>query len=329
MVAGAVPHFSVELSRSAFAGKPFTVSEVNHPFPNEYASEGIPILAAYGALQDWDGIFWYTLDHRDLNSLNDSVAGHFDLVKDPVKMAQLAPGALMFLRGDVRSATHTLSRTYTREQVTDSIRLPQAERPYFTPGFPLSLPLRQAVRIGSFDGPATARFDPLDAASPIRSETGELTWNHGEKGTGLVVINTPGSQALVGYCGQERAALPNLSAKMETAFCAITLSALDGASIAKASRLLLTATARVANTGMTWNEKRNSTEKWGTAPATIEPVKGEARLKQLGQVKGLKVSALGGDHKTETAVTVQRAGNDWVITLGKTTAVSYVIQVER
>ncbi len=46
----------VQLSRTAFAGKPYTVSETNHPFPNEYASEGIPILAAYAGFQDWDMI---------------------------------------------------------------------------------------------------------------------------------------------------------------------------------------------------------------------------------------------------------------------------------
>lgn len=38
----------VQLSRTPFAGRPYTVSETNYPFPNEYASEGIPILAAYG-----------------------------------------------------------------------------------------------------------------------------------------------------------------------------------------------------------------------------------------------------------------------------------------
>ena len=40
----------VQLSRTAFAGKPYTVSETNHPFPNDWASEGIPTLAAYGSL---------------------------------------------------------------------------------------------------------------------------------------------------------------------------------------------------------------------------------------------------------------------------------------
>ncbi len=55
----------VQLARSAVAGKPYIVSEVNHPFPAERGCEGIPILAAYASLQDWDGIFWYTLAHED------------------------------------------------------------------------------------------------------------------------------------------------------------------------------------------------------------------------------------------------------------------------
>lgn len=54
----------VELSRSAIAGKPYTVSEVNNPFPNDYGGEGIPVLAAYGSFQDWDGIFWYTFEPK-------------------------------------------------------------------------------------------------------------------------------------------------------------------------------------------------------------------------------------------------------------------------
>ena len=54
----------VKLRRSAFAGKPFTVSEVNHPNPNEYSCEMIPFSAAYGAFQDWDGIFFYTFEPK-------------------------------------------------------------------------------------------------------------------------------------------------------------------------------------------------------------------------------------------------------------------------
>ena len=49
----------VQLSRSAIAGKPYTISETNHPFPNEYACEGIGILTTYSGFHDWDGIFFW------------------------------------------------------------------------------------------------------------------------------------------------------------------------------------------------------------------------------------------------------------------------------
>ena len=45
-------------------GKPFTVSEVNEPFPSDYEAEMIPLLASYGAFQDWDGIFIYAFEPK-------------------------------------------------------------------------------------------------------------------------------------------------------------------------------------------------------------------------------------------------------------------------
>ncbi|MEM3979852.1 MAG: beta-galactosidase, partial [Ignisphaera sp.] len=41
-------------------GKPFMVSEYNHPAPNMYRSEAMVFLPAYGAYQDWDAIVFYS-----------------------------------------------------------------------------------------------------------------------------------------------------------------------------------------------------------------------------------------------------------------------------
>ncbi|MBI5768494.1 MAG: cellulase family glycosylhydrolase [Verrucomicrobia bacterium] len=326
----------VELSRSAFAGKPFTVSEVNHPFPAEYATEGIPILAAYAALQDWDGIFWYTLLHADLADMNSSVAGHFDLAMDAGRLAQLAPGALLFLRGDVTAARSVLTRSYTREQVIDSIRLdPREHRPYFTPGFPLALPLTQAVRIASLDGPPTSAFPAVAAATPLRSETGELHWQFGEKRTGLVTIDTPRSQAATGFSGADRVQLRHLAVSATTPFAALTLSALDSAPIAQARRLLLTATARTANTDQTWNAKRNSTDAWGRASACTEPVRARVTLRGLAGAKRLTVTALDANDQPaapSAAPLAPSADGTWALELnapGAAPAITWVLEVVR
>ncbi len=110
----------VELSRTAFVDKPFTCSEVNHPFPNQYACEGIPILAAYAGFQGWDGIVWYSFEQKKDPNWQPYVGDPFDMSLDPVKMPQMAAGVLMFVRGDLDAAKQTVERSYTTQQVWDS-----------------------------------------------------------------------------------------------------------------------------------------------------------------------------------------------------------------
>ena len=105
-------------------GKPYTVSETNHPYPSEYACEGIPILAAYALLQDWDGIFFYTFSHNPPDKWENRMRGHFDYRPDPMKMVSLAASAMTFLRGDVQAAKQTvrallLARQRHRESVVN------------------------------------------------------------------------------------------------------------------------------------------------------------------------------------------------------------------
>src|SRR3546814_21165817 len=93
-----------KLARSATVGKPFTVSEVNHPYPSDYGSEMIPILASYAALQDWDGIFFYTFETTISGQWTTMIGEHFDMTLDPVKMAQMPAGRMIFQRGDGSAA---------------------------------------------------------------------------------------------------------------------------------------------------------------------------------------------------------------------------------
>jgi len=315
----------VELSRSAVAGKPYIVSEVNHPFPAEYAAEGIPILAAYAAFQDWDGIFWYTFEHSTPDKWAPSQVGHFDHQADPVKMAQIAAGAMLFVRGDVQAAKSTLLRSFTREQVYESIRMPYTERPYFTPGFTLGSALRHATRIESLDGSNSVG---KDADSPeLVSDTKELTWKSAAKG--IVAIDTPRSQALIGFIGESNTATANLSAKLENAHCAITLSATDGSPIARSSKLLLIAGSKVENTGTEWNAKRTSLTNWGTAPSRIETVKGTISLRGLAKHKAVTVTALSSSGKALAApLQATRTKEGWTFPIGGQTTVWYAIELK-
>ncbi|MBC7237280.1 MAG: hypothetical protein H5T69_15670, partial [Chloroflexi bacterium] len=85
-----------QLSRSLVSGKPYIVSELNAPFPNDYACEFIPVMAAYACLQDWDGLFWFAYGGGSTAEewTNGMINSYFNMANDPVKMAETALGAL-------------------------------------------------------------------------------------------------------------------------------------------------------------------------------------------------------------------------------------------
>lgn len=308
----------VELSRSAVAGKPYIVSEVNHPFPAEHAAEGVPVLTAYAAFQDWDGIFWYTFEHAAPEAWLPRQAGHFDFRADPVKMAQVAAGAFVFLRGDVQAARRTILRGYTREQVLDSLRMPYRERPYFTFGFPLHLPLEHALRIASFEKAQTVE-EPATIPDATRSDTGELTWY---PKPGVVAVDTARAQMLVGFVAGRKAETTYLSATIDNPFAALQLISLDGRPVASARSLLLTTGARTANSGMEWDAGRTTLTNWGGEPTVIEPVTGVVTLKGR-KAKAVRVIAPGAP---QTPARKTTAG--WEIQIGGTVTPWYRLEIE-
>lgn len=320
----------VELSRSAMAGKPYTVSEVNNPFPSDFDGEGIPILAAYGALQDWDAIMWYTFEPKTDPAWKSYVGDPFDISLDPVKMPEMAAGALMFLRGDIAKGREVIERSYTRHQVFDGMLLPATERPYFTLGFPLDLALEHEVRISSLDGPATQPFPQAAAPDPILSDTGQLAWYHPTEKSGLVTIDAPRTDALIGYIRSNQKSVSHLAAEIKNEFCTIQLSSLDDQPIAQASRLLLVAGGRVRNTGQQWNSAGTDVTSWGDSPTLIEQVQGVILLRGLQGARAVHLQPIdGAGQPIGRSVDARHIHDRWSLPLGETSTTWYEIQVNR
>jgi hypothetical protein len=219
------------------------------------------------------------------------------MANDPVKMAETALGALMFLRGDVQAARQTVARRLTEESLVEALRsnLPDDRHPYSIPHLLGRLALVHRTAIAAFDAdavePAPGEVDlPQD---DIVSDTGELTWTVVE-GKGRVLADTPCYQAVIGHSGV--GATSNLRLELETPFAAVQLISLDGAPIAQAKRLLLLTGARVANTGMRWRDdsRQSLGDGWGEAPTRIEPVTGTLSLADLVGAKRVLLQALDG-----------------------------------
>jgi hypothetical protein len=339
MVSEPLNSVPVRLSRSAVAGKPFVVTEHNHRFPGDYTSEGIPLLAAYAAFQDWDGIFLYTFELKPRSYVPFN-ASRADLSHDPVKIPNLAAGALMFLRPDIQAARETVERSYSSEQVLESLRLPSSEGVYFTTGFSASVALRHGSRIGSLNGSPTRALSYPDA-SPIVSDTNQLAWyfaphagpatgetdqkfssligsSSGPALSGMVTVDTPRTQALVGFLPAYRKSVTNLSADVHNTFATLVLTSLeDSKPISQSSHLLLTAGSRVRNTG-------------NGPPTVIEPVSGKILVRNLEKAVAVYSSPLDGAGRTMgPPIRAEKTAEGWVVALGASVTTWYEITVKR
>ncbi|MCX7887485.1 MAG: carbohydrate binding domain-containing protein [Verrucomicrobiae bacterium] len=286
------PHASTiaQLARSAVAGKPFTVSEYNHPFPNEYGCEMPLLIAAYARLQDWDAIYTYTFLHRwtDRELSGNVVTGYFDIANEVSKMIQMPTASILFQRGDIQPAHKTIKVTYDENRTYDSLKEPRTDRIAFhLLGGQLSplLPLVHQFRVLQFDAQRTTHIQDIafnDPADEITSDTGQLRWTASGKGTGRLTINTPRTQAAIGWIAGQTLHTADVEFRISAPkFCAVSLAALDNEPLARSQKILLVAAARCANTGMQWNNDRTSiADRWGNPPLLIEPVEGELTLRR-------------------------------------------------
>jgi len=85
-----------ELAASRIFGKVFSVTEYDHPYPNQFSSEMLPMLSVFASLQDWDCIYTFCYDVSQKNPETARINGYFDQDSNPAKIAALPMAAKIF-----------------------------------------------------------------------------------------------------------------------------------------------------------------------------------------------------------------------------------------
>jgi len=143
-----------------------------------------------------------------------------------------------------------------------------------------------------------------------------------------VTVDTPRTQALIGFVGAQRKALTHLSAEITNRFASLVLSSMDQRPIAGSEKMLLTAGSRVANSGMKWNEMRTRLTAQGSAPTLIEPVSGTITLRNLANVKALAAATLDGSGRAlGDPIKGIKTPDGWKLAIGDPVTTWYVIVV--
>jgi hypothetical protein len=268
------------LAGQRVAGKPFTVSEYNHPFPNQYGAEGQPMLRAYGRLQGWDGVFQYTYNHRT-DFEPDRMRYFFSMVARTDVLAHMPACAAIYLRGDVREATEAVVGPvaygeYLRQLAGSKAIAANAWRGGLDSR--LALVHRTAVDL---TGTAPAPHASLpEGAGILTSDTGELVWNTETPGKAYFVVNTPNTKLFTGFPDGRTIGLGDVSASFgETRLGWATLSLVSRQATGfgegeRPANLLLAVTGLAGNRGMELEPVGGSqvhADDWG-GPMCVEGV---------------------------------------------------------
>lgn len=269
----------------AVAGKPLTSSECGNNPPKTYRA-AYPIgLATVAAFQEWDSITGYAFTQS--SSPQDRLSP-YEWEADPVTLAAMAVGALIYRRGDVAPARETVTLSIPEEELY-ILRWENdgARQIWNLPGFNAAIEEHRVTV--SLPGGGTSRHAGATLLTPdaaweyrhpfarLESDTGEF-WRDWQYGVGG--IDTSRTQVAYGFLGRNPQPVATERAVFATSapFAVLALCSLTDAPIETSPRLLVTAMARAENSGMAYNLAGDRIVDEGRGPVLCEPVQAEVRF---------------------------------------------------
>jgi len=263
------------LSQYRAKGKPFVITEWNDCFPNEHRMAGVPILAAYAALQGWDANLQFDFDHAPMAST--SLAA-FTLSKNPDHLAQWVMAAPLFLRGDVRRAPGEVverlgpSKVFQVPSYSDLLSK--------DPGLPFVTRVSKVYEDKDVPEPDASAYKAFqdETKGTIRSETGELLLDHK---SGRLTIDSPLNQGVVGFLKGHPIDLPSFKAEVANSYASLFLVSRDGKPLLTSRSLYLVAAVPVKHKGQVYNEARKALEAVGSPPLLAQVLKGQVTFKNV------------------------------------------------
>jgi len=244
------------------AGKPYSISEYNHPAPSDYRAEMMPLLSTFAGIQDWDIVYAFDYGTTGTGQDNDRIQGFFACGTDPAKMAFFPAAALSFRGGLVPRAsmanTLVLPSTPWSEFLTASVAWGSPPNLYQN---------RIAIQAGS--GVKQTVVSAGTAEKPLAQVE--------RRRKGMVYrFDGTGAKAIVGFVGGEEIALTDAAFRFQefgNGFASVSIAATDRKPLAGSSRILLTLMGKAENQGMGWNASRTSVgDQWGKGPTVVEGI---------------------------------------------------------
>lgn len=263
---GPIPHL---FGGYQLAGRPYTVSEYNHPFPNRYQVEMLPMLMGYGSLHGADALVFFQYaegDPPDWSS--DMQRNYFDLHRHTPIMVLFPLFAHAFRQMYLETDPQPIELYYSSEYVAQ--RMPfedqQGRWGSFYPYDP-RWALVRGIHIASWQAEQNSFPQGAPPGPPFLSQTGEL-WFDPEQS--ILLLRSPRFESIAGDMALAHAApSQHLHVLDGEDHGTVALLSLTNEPLGQCARAVLAWGTRIQNTGMQWDSTQTIHDAWGIPPTQV------------------------------------------------------------
>jgi hypothetical protein len=264
-------------SSSHLEGMPFSISEADHPFPNDFAAEGLIMDAACALHKDWDAVYQFCYMSQLTGFDQNKVINYFDLGSHSTKVVSSVLGALLFRQAMVESAPQTINVDLPLPAMAMTLPLEYVN----SDGWLNEKLIQKNAIIGTRFG---LRFSDTGSTAPVLPDyplsdslirTNDLTWSPAGSDS-FFLVHTDRAVCATGSIGGKTLALNGVrltALPPDDGFAVAGLVSLDSLPLTTSRRMLFCSMSRSENSNMGWNAERTTLgADWGTAPVVSQIV---------------------------------------------------------
>lgn len=250
--------------------KPFTISEYNHPQPNIYQAEMVPILSAYGAFHGADGFMFFEYNGGDpADWTTDAQFNYFATHRNTPVMALFPIFSYAFQNGLIREDPAPILTAYSTNFVQN---LPQEDNQgrwgsYYP--YDSHLGLTSAIKIADFASSENSIPSETLSGGPFKTNTNEIKF---DPDNSKLQIVTPRLECVVGQLNPSTSENQRMKIIEGNKHGVISWLSLTDEPLQIAEKSLLTISSRFQNHNMQWDGQNTLHNNWGNAPTEVQPL---------------------------------------------------------
>jgi hypothetical protein len=282
--------------------KPFIMTEWTQKPPNQWKSEIAPLFAFYGmGLQGWDASYHFAASRAFMGNgwpgmssyvtCTPHYIGQFPALAFAVYNNHFEEGdiisALRLSTGDIFAGIDKLQQEYGPTGYDENELLAHGDTPVEALAIGrVTLKIKDDLE-PSYLGELSEYWDRQ--ARTVRSSTGQLTWDYGNK---IVTVHSEKTQGVIGFAKGRTFDMPGVTVRIgQTPFVILLFTPLDNKPLIESAHILITAMAQDKQLGTVYNDDGTELLETGGPPLLLEPVQATIMFKgaQLSSAKVVDV----------------------------------------